>query len=381
MDRNSQVQPMDFQYTNRKGPLDENSPFITATHSLNQEQQNRPWGSQRSDLPLSFQQQRATDEIKRTKRPFGAVSSPTKSQGSFPSLREPAPGQTVLFSDIPQEKPLPPNPNLWTPRVSSTIDFSSGGETPDTVDNNADNEATPDTSKMGMRRKLFGFMTNSGRSSPSKEMALVKGSPGKGEIVKPYSKKITNRVEKLRKRPDKRLKRSKDDYESESEAGAAESRRNRKGSGSQDPPRNNVASFFTYIETHPQLPHLLSFYAQLLLNLFFIFSVMYIAYSFWATIRRDVDEKASEAIAAALAEMAICAKDYNANRCDHSMRVPAMETVCNAWEKCMTRDPKIVGRARVSAHTFAEIFNSFVEPISYKAMVCSALLPSSLTQY
>lgn len=36
----------------------------------------------------------------------------------------------------------------------------------------------------------------------------------------------------------------------------------------------------------------------------------------------------------------------------------------------MNRDPTVVGRARVSAETFAEIVNSFIEPISYKTMVC-----------
>jgi hypothetical protein len=379
MDRNSQAQPMDYQYTNGKGPLDENSPFITATNSFKQQQQqqqqqqqeNRGFGSQRGDLPLSYQQQRDIDHTKSTKRPFGALNSPTKSQGSFPSLREPGPGQTFLF-DLSQvnNKPLP-NPNLWTPRNSKTIDFSSGGETPDTVDNNADNEATPDLVKMGRMKKFFGGLGLSGRSTPTKELGVVKGSPGKGEIPKPYSQKAVGRVGKSRKRPDKRLRTRKDEWESESEAGAADQRRNRKVSGNQEPPRNNVASFFSYLETHPQLPHLLSFYAQLLLNLFFIFSVMYIAWSFWATIRRDVDEKANEAISAALADMAVCAKSYSENRCDHATRVPAMETVCNAWEKCMQRDPKVVGRARVSAHTFAEIFNSFVEPISYKAMVFS----------
>lgn len=47
-----------------------------------------------------------------------------------------------------------------------------------------------------------------------------------------------------------------------------------------------------------------------------------------------------------------------------------MEKACVAWEKCMNRDPTVVGRARVSAETFAEIINSFIEPISYKTMVC-----------
>lgn len=70
-----------------------------------------------------------------------------------------------------------------------------------------------------------------------------------------------------------------------------------------------------------------------------------------------------------LQEMAICSKEYLENRCAPNTRVPAMEKACSAWEKCMNRDPTVVGRARVSAETFAEIINSFIEPISYKTMV------------
>jgi hypothetical protein len=71
--------------------------------------------------------------------------------------------------------------------------------------------------------------------------------------------------------------------------------------------------------------------------------------------------------------MAVCSKEYLENRCAPSTRVPAMEKACLAWEKCMNRDPTVVGRARVSAETFAEIINSFIEPISYKTMVSSVI--------
>lgn len=40
----------------------------------------------------------------------------------------------------------------------------------------------------------------------------------------------------------------------------------------------------------------------------------------------------------------------------------------------MNRDPAVVGRAKVSAETFAEIINSFVEPISYKTMAFFAIM-------
>ncbi|KAI4241356.1 MAG: hypothetical protein L6R42_011290 [Xanthoria sp. 1 TBL-2021] len=73
--------------------------------------------------------------------------------------------------------------------------------------------------------------------------------------------------------------------------------------------------------------------------------------------------------------MAMCARDYKDNKCDKSeARVPAMESICNSWEKSMQRDPTMVGIAKVSAHTFAEIINNFFQPISAKAMISLCVL-------
>lgn len=97
--------------------------------------------------------------------------------------------------------------------------------------------------------------------------------------------------------------------------------------------------------------------------------VSYFVWTFYSTVKRDVDMKVDEYSADILQEMAMCSKDYLANNCMPGKRVPALETMCNAWERCMNRDPKIVGRARVSAETFAEIINGFLRPISFKSMV------------
>ena len=96
---------------------------------------------------------------------------------------------------------------------------------------------------------------------------------------------------------------------------------------------------------------------------------MYVLYCIYSTIRNDIDERAMMESSEILAEMAVCAREFKENRCERDSRVPAMETVCNNWEKCMQRDPLKVGRSRLSAGMFAEIFNSFIEPISMKAMV------------
>ncbi len=74
-----------------------------------------------------------------------------------------------------------------------------------------------------------------------------------------------------------------------------------------------------------------------------------------------------------MSEIAHCSKQYIENRCSPELRVPAMEKSCMAWEACMKRDPSTIGRAKLSAETFAEVINSLVDPISYKTMVSASL--------
>jgi hypothetical protein len=130
-----------------------------------------------------------------------------------------------------------------------------------------------------------------------------------------------------------------------------------------------IAGLFTFIESFPNAPSLLAKYLQLFFNSAIILGCLYAIYSFWTTIQADVNRASEDAAAETLAEMAACAKSYVENRCAGDSRLPALETVCGNWELCMNRDPNSVKRAKLSAHTFAEILNSFVEPISLKTMV------------
>lgn len=130
-----------------------------------------------------------------------------------------------------------------------------------------------------------------------------------------------------------------------------------------------ISNLFTFIGQHPTVPHILSFYAQFAFNVFLLGCCAYLIYCFWSAVQGDIDKKAYEATAEILAESAACLRSWQANKCELGSRVPALEKVCEGWEACMNRDANKIGRARVSAHTFAEIFNSFVEPISWKAMV------------
>ena len=287
------------------------------------------------------------------------------------------------------------------------IDDSSAGETPRSPEQRDDSDATPEMTK---RKNAFPKLSTASvsaapvmqKTSPVKEeepekpsvarreswVMRVKNklySPGRGEVPRAdHSNAMEKRVEKRRKREvDRRVARrrrhSMSDSGDDSEHPAASSPRKTSNQHSQQGPdmQNKphwLASLFTFIAQHPTVPHILSFYAQLLFNLFLLGGCAYLFYCFWSAVQGDVDKKSHEAMADIMAEMAACAEQYTANKCDRTTRVPAMETVCENWSKCMNRDPARVGRAKVSAHTFAEIFNSFVEPISYKAMIFTLIM-------
>lgn len=67
-------------------------------------------------------------------------------------------------------------------------------------------------------------------------------------------------------------------------------------------------------------------------------------------------------------EIAFCALQFKSNLCATNS-IPAMVQQCGNWETCMSRDPTVVGRAKVGAELIAEVVNGFVEPISWKTLV------------
>jgi hypothetical protein len=342
--------------------------------------------------------------------------SPNKT--TFPSLREPA-SQPHFFSS-----PMRNNPLFSTPRKLDVDDFaSSGGETPKSPErNDVDSDATPEMSMPSSTFSRFDAMTKPSLAStknapvftaggnkeretkdrdpsPSRRQSWWRGLSNLASSPRAskddYAHGAERKIMKRRSREQKSVPRRRDSVsDSEALAEPDKRQRNRKLSARQDkslqlPPSPSPAAptssmqqekdtsqqrhwtftFFEFLTAHPTLPHVLSFYAQLALNIFLIMGIMYLFYSFWATIRSDVDKKASIAAYEVISQISACAADYTKNFCDSKHRAPAMENACNNWANCMNQDPRNIGRARISAHAFAEIFNSFIEPISYKAMV------------
>lgn len=225
-----------------------------------------------------------------------------------------------------------------------------------------------------------------------------KFAPSPGRMAKPFNDALERRIHKRRRRAqhfdshgDKQLVRSRqssnDTDSDEAIASAARaisspSKRSPSKSNFQNPLPNFetntrpglFTNLFTFITTYPDAPLIISRYLQVFFNFLILSGIFYLLYSFYATIQSDVDRASDEAMAEILAEMSLCSKQYVENQCGAATRLPALETVCSNWEICMNRDPAAVKRARLSAHTFAEIFNSFVEPISLKTMAFTSTL-------
>ncbi|CAO3652962.1 unnamed protein product [Cunninghamella echinulata] len=109
-------------------------------------------------------------------------------------------------------------------------------------------------------------------------------------------------------------------------------------------------------------------YIQLIFRIIILSILLYIVFHLIWTIQEDFQIKAHDYTNTLIQEIQSCAQQYKINLCDPETRVPALEKKCEYWLTCMNRIPHSITRTKVSAETIAEIINSFVEPISYKAM-------------
>jgi len=348
--------PMDFEWQGH-GPVDTSSPF----HKHIMEAQARK-------RTTSLRDSHPSSTVLNNSGTHNEFDSPKKT--SFPSLREPN-NQPYFFSNTPASPP-PSSPfrapSFTTPRKPFDIDFSSGPENSSPLAP-TDNEETPDARPIPIEFKSSPTKTENKRNSLFGLYGRFAPSPGRGEIRKPNSDAIARRIHKKRRRAqhfDKQLVLGKRDLTDDSDDEQTPS-----PTESKQPPTQEVgwmAGLFTFIHTYPDAPSIIAKYLQVFFNAAILGGCLYMFWSFYATIRADVDRASDDAMAEVLAEMAACSKNYVENRCGADTRLPALESVCNNWELCMNRDPSAVKRARLSAHTFAEIFNSFVEPISLKTM-------------
>lgn len=247
--------------------------------------------------------------------------------------------------------------------IESEFDTSGAESSPASL---ADAEETPD--QILAKATIRPMVSTSKHKQPlfgSYGSKFTGGTPTRADRrVGRVGREIADKFRK-RKRPDTDLD---SEYGSDSSA-IFPTRRSRNAQAGVQQSAGWFGTLVSGIESRPHLPNILSIWTQFALNFSMIAGLIYLAYCFWSAIKSDVDQESEKARNAVLTEMAQCAHEYAANSCGHDSRAPALATVCQNWLVCMERDPMAVGRARVSAKTFAEILNNFIEPISYKSMV------------
>lgn len=372
-DRESIV-PMDFEYDNRVGPVDSQSPFIA--HAA----KKRKIDSFASSHPQSEEQVQKLNQgppfghnAAGTHSVFDSPSKSTFATPNHPKLSDPN-GQRFLFSQTAQKAlpQTPQNKNVWDLRTPQSIADSSGGETPNTPAQDSD-VATPDT----QLALTMGGLTHGDRKSPSKRSSFLKSLPWnkspskeKSSREKPYSKKVENRV--LKRRAHKSRTRH-SEYDSETESPAKD--RNIQQAAPAIGFAAKIPGVLAWVEAHPNLPNVLSYYMQFMVNATLGLFFLWIVYVVYSAVMADIDNEASNKVRDIMHEIAVCASEYERNGCEPKP-VPAVESLCQNWKRCKERDAYKVARASVGARTFAMIFNSFVEEFSYKSMVFSLLLLS-----
>ncbi|KAK7064768.1 nuclear membrane protein [Favolaschia claudopus] len=127
------------------------------------------------------------------------------------------------------------------------------------------------------------------------------------------------------------------------------------------------------------VPYVLLGYLQFFFNLSLILLFLYLVVLFILTVQRDVEERISEYSMDIVQDIAMCALQHKNNLCENPL--PAMAQQCAIWATCMSRDPTIVGRAKVGAEMIAEVVNGFVEPISWKTLAFTLTSLSFLTLF
>ncbi|KAK9172905.1 Di-sulfide bridge nucleocytoplasmic transport domain protein [Cryptosporidium meleagridis] len=109
-------------------------------------------------------------------------------------------------------------------------------------------------------------------------------------------------------------------------------------------------------------------FIRLIFNIIIVFITLYIIFGIIFVIKNDIESKIQISITNILDEMNICSKHYVDNKCHPEQRVPAMESKCTEWERCMSQNPTIIARKSIfTAQIIGEIINTFLDQISFKS--------------
>lgn len=130
---------------------------------------------------------------------------------------------------------------------------------------------------------------------------------------------------------------------------------------------SNYAEFLS----NPWRPYVLLLYFHLIINIIIILVAAFLGYLIVSTLRADINQNVEFRISDALNEISACSKKYYKNKCfndENNRRAPALEQTCDAWERCMNRNPLQLVKSKITAETLAEVLNSFLSHLSWKSL-------------
>ncbi|KAK5674477.1 hypothetical protein LTS10_012865 [Elasticomyces elasticus] len=406
--------PMDFQFDNRTGPIDAQSAFARVGQTP-VSTKKRSYSTYDSPSPTKSSTTYTSPNKPLPPRPvFNALfSTPRKANDNWGD--DSSAGETPRSPELPVADSPADTPDYAQRTEVRRLEFLGAGM------GLLPHEREPEKSSGSGRRRESWFSTQLGRARGKWGGGFSPGrGQGAGEMVGMEKRGVEKRKKKAavgvgrgkgggtraqqQRRRERRDEDSYEDSEAEgdedhSEHTTANNTNERRVGSPRKSSRNThqhpntttadhiqptptppevkqhwMKQLYTFLESHPTIPHILTFYAQLAFNTFLLCLLAYTIYTIYSTFAHDIALASAEATSNILAEMAGCARDYTANRCDPLTRVPAMEVVCEEWRRCMSRDARQVGRAGVGAKQFAGVVNSFVEAISWKTMAFTFLL-------
>ncbi|KAF9973135.1 hypothetical protein BGZ73_003649 [Actinomortierella ambigua] len=121
------------------------------------------------------------------------------------------------------------------------------------------------------------------------------------------------------------------------------------------------------------LPFILSAYAQLLLNMILVACLFAIGYNAYATIQEEVSTELSKAELQRGKKYDECRRAYDTT-CRGETLLEGTMMYCKGLQQCIEENTHIVGKAVLSARTYATIANAFVHTLTWKTMMFLLLL-------
>ncbi|KAM0325028.1 hypothetical protein ACHAQA_007564 [Verticillium albo-atrum] len=354
MDRRTYEGPMEWEYQDRRGPLDATSPF---SHVAKSQTTRNDFSS-----PSKFS----------SNRPNPFANSPSKPLPPLP--------QTSLFSPrIQQSNTAPPfrNPAFTTPRkpFDETV-FSEAESSPaltevsDLPNDTPDVDRTGDLNMGGMSPTRINKNLRYGKS-PGQQ--LKRHLPGRGEI----SRGNRDYAAALRKRKRHNYDRdvgsvrytsSRDNSASDSEEDEDYVRRPKGAKGSKRKAAKGwFESVVQTINQNPNMPDNLAKWMTFFVNASVVSVFLYMGWSLFVTVSNDITSAHDAARRDIINRALECNNQFMLNGCEKKDRPPALKDMCDEWAECRIQDPDSIMRVKNTAKQVAEVINEFAGTMSLHA--------------